>query len=114
MLNLTPHKISIMDKDGKMIDFLPAGKVVRLLFKNTVIDNPYLPVETVTSDFVSIDGIPQASSDNPFLVSSVVLDHLDSSYHNIAFTPIAVASAARDANGNVLYSIRLKTVKKEK
>ena len=26
MLNLTPHKISIMGKDGKMIDFLPAGK----------------------------------------------------------------------------------------
>ena len=51
MLNLTPHKISIMGKDGKMIDFLPAGKVVRVLYKNTVIDNPYLPVETVTNLF---------------------------------------------------------------
>ena len=113
MLNLTPHKISIMGKDGKMIDFLPAGKVVRVLFKNTVVDNPYLPVETVTSDFVSIDGIPQANSDNPFLVSSMVLDHLDSSYHNIAFTPDTGPSAARDANGNVLYSLRLKTVKRK-
>ena len=112
MLNLTPHKISIMTKDGKMIDFLPAGKVVRVLFKNTV--DPYIPVETVTSDFVSINGIPPANSDNPFLVSSVVLDHLDSSYHNIAFTPDTGPSAARDANGNVLYSLRLKTVKKEK
>jgi hypothetical protein len=44
----------------------------------------------------------------------VVLDHLDSSYHNIAFTPDTGPSAARDANGNVLYSLRLKTVKKEK
>ena len=65
-------------------------------------------------DFISIDGIPQANSDNPFLVSSVVLDHLDSSYHNIAFAPDAFPSAARDANGNVPYSLRLKTVKKEK
>ena len=113
MLNLTPHKISIMDKDGQMIDFLPAGKVVRVLFKNTVVDNPYLPVETVISDFVSIDGIPQANSDNPFLVSSMVLDHLDSSYHNIAFTPDTFPSTAVDANGNVPHSLRLKTVKKE-
>jgi hypothetical protein len=94
-----------MDKDGQMIDFLPAGKVVRVLYENTIVNNPYIPVETVTSKFVSIDGIPPANSDNPFLVSSVVLDHLDSSYHNIAFTPDTLPSAAKDANG--MYLIHL-------
>jgi hypothetical protein len=34
MLNLTPHKITLMDKDGQLIHFLPAGKVVRVTFAN--------------------------------------------------------------------------------
>ena len=34
MLNLTPHKITLLDKDGKIINLLPAGKVVRVTFLN--------------------------------------------------------------------------------
>jgi hypothetical protein len=113
MLNLTPHKITLMDKDGKIINFLPAGKVVRVTFANKEIDNPHLPVKTVVSQFKELDGIPPANPENPFLVSSMVLDYLGPEYHNIAFSPDTGPVATRDSDGNVAYTPVLKTVTKK-
>lgn len=113
MLNLTPHKITLMDKNGQLIHFLPAGKVVRVTFANKEIDNPHLPVKTVVSQFKELDGIPHPNPENPFLVSSMVLDYLGPEYHNIAFSPDTGPVATRDSDGNVVYTSVLKTVTKK-
>lgn len=115
MLNLTPHAIVAQIVPGTEVVFSPSGKVARLTTVEKIVGSYETQVGTipiVETLVQGMDNIPDPMSNIQFIVSSMVLDQLDSEYHGLAFAPDTGSTAIRDSQGRIVAVTRFRTVNK--
>lgn len=118
MLNLTPHAITLQVREGTEVIFSTSGKVARLTTEERVVGHYETQagvgsVPIVETRVVGKDNIPDPMSNIQFIVSSMVLDSLDSEYHGLAFAPDTGSTAIRDYQGRIVAVTQFRTVPKE-
>lgn len=102
MLNLTPHAINI---NGVIYE--PSGVVARVEMEEIVLPIT-LPCGTpiISRKAGKVVGLPEKGL---ILVSSMVLDALDSSYSGVAFAPDTGNTAIRNDKGHITMVTRVVT-----
>lgn len=102
MLNLTPHAINI---NGTVYE--PSGTIARVEMEEEVLPI-VLPCGTpiISRKSGKVTGLPESGY---FLVSSMVLDALDSSYSGVAFAPDTGSTALRNDKGHIIMVTRVVT-----
>lgn len=116
MLNLTPHAITLQVCKGTEVVFSTSNKIARLTTEEKIVgyyETQVGSVPIIETRVVGQDNIPDPASNIQFLVSSMVLDSLDSEYHGLAFAPDTGPTAIRNEVGQIIAVTRFRTVPKE-
>ena len=73
LVNLTPHKITIINSDGETIrEIAPSGTIARAA--STVVDDGSVDgVPIVRTTFGQVEGLPEPSDDIMYIVSSLTV-----------------------------------------
>lgn len=103
IVNLTPHQVNLVDKDGKVAKEYPvSGPAARVNVTNTVI-NTIDGFPLVAQEYGDIVGLPQPKESTYYLVSMVVREAAKKQGRTDVISPdTAPASVVRDAGGNII------------
>jgi len=72
LINLTPHEITIVGEDGKVIATIsPSGSVARVKTTQTIIGQVN-DIPIVRTFFGDVEGLPEPEPNTVFIVSSMV------------------------------------------
>lgn len=115
VINLTPHPITLIRKDGTEITHPPSGTVAKVTTEEFTIDE-IDGVPTIARRFGKVVGLPESpSSEDVLIVSSMVLSAVEadeallSKYWEYVFAPDTGSTARRDGKGQVSGVTRLVT-----
>jgi hypothetical protein len=78
LINLTPHKINLIDTDGSVTALETSGTVARISSKSQIIGN-LLGFPLNKTSFGEIKDLPEQEKDTFFIVSSLVRSNSDRS-----------------------------------
>jgi len=102
IINLTPHAINVMDKEGNVIaSFPPSGTVARAAtITEQLADLDGVPV--LRQAFGAVEGLSDPQPDTIYLVSMVVGQAIGHTRTDIYGPDTSPAGAVRDAEGRII------------
>jgi len=99
-VNLTPHEIKVVRKDGSELRLPPSGQVARVMTASVPVSEVD-GVEVVRTEFGAVEGVPEPREGVYYIVSSMVAQAL--SWRSDVLAPdTSPASAVRDEQGRIV------------
>jgi hypothetical protein len=102
-VNLTPHAVTIRVGDRDIV-IPPSGRVVRVASREVPGDSVG-DIPTVRREWGAVEGLPDPAPETIYLVSSLVLEHVQGRDDVVA--PDTGPTAVRDAAGQIVAVRRL-------
>jgi hypothetical protein len=75
IVNLTPHAITILPREGEAIVVAPSGAVARVTTARAVVETLPGGIEVFSTSFGEVTGLPDPREGDFFLVSGLVAGH---------------------------------------
>jgi hypothetical protein len=97
IVNLTPHGLNVVDRNGNIVVIPPSGAVARVASSDVPawrIDDTF---DVVKTSFGDVDGLPDRTHDTVFVVSRIVKSAVTDRDDVVCPGPLL-----RDADGNVV------------
>ncbi len=98
MINLTPHDINVLTKDG-IVTFPKSGIIARVSEKSTIVGKcKFTGVDIVQKEYTEVENLPE---EGHFLVSAMVLQAAKKKEGLFLYAPDSGSSAIRDEKGQI-------------
>ena len=75
LINLTPHAITILPREGENVTLAPSGAVARVTTARAVVDTLAGGIEIFATSFGEVTGLPAPREGDIFIVSGLVAGH---------------------------------------
>jgi len=75
LINLTPHVITVLPREGEPVTLAPSGAVARVTTARSVVTTLEGGVEVFTTSFGEVTGLPDPREGDIFIVSGLVAGH---------------------------------------
>jgi hypothetical protein len=102
IVNLTPHKLNILKKDGSTVTVEPSGQVIRVQQEEwSTLTDPYnlgCDFKITKVEFTGVDSLPMPEKDTIYVVSMLVRQALGDGRNDV----FAVGEAVRDEVGRII------------
>lgn len=112
MKNLTPHSITILNKNGEKITIEPSGIVARVSVSEEIaFVCPYTGLDVIKREFTSVENIP--SEEGVYIVSALVLEAIkknNKKNNSYFYAPDTGNTAIRNEAGQIIAVTRLVTI----
>jgi hypothetical protein len=106
IINLTPHAVNVIGKDGNIITSIPpTGKVARVrtvAIKTGTIEVDGHAIDVVSTSYGEVEDLPDSSPGIAYIVSALVLQVLRGSRNDVICPDTGPESVVRDAKGGIL------------
>lgn len=101
LINLTPHEITLVRKDGEKVVIPPSGKVARVRVEQKEVGEiDGFPV--VQSEFGEVEGLPEEREGVIYIVSFPVLQALQGTRSDVVAPDTSPQGAVRDEQGRII------------
>jgi len=74
-VNLTPHAITILPREGENVTIAPSGAVARVTTARAVVETLPGGIEVFATSFGEVTGLPDPREGDIFIVSGIVAGH---------------------------------------
>ena len=105
-VNLTPHTICIMDREGAVIREIPPSGTVARVQTRTILAGEIDGIPVVEHTFGDVKGLPLPRRDTVYLVSSLVLSAVEDR-EDVLAPDTSAESVVRDEAGRIIGVRRL-------